>query len=276
MAKSNQCSTCQKPMGIMYCTGCNSYFCSKDFRGHREILFTKMEELVEERNELQEKINKTTQGNNLCNPLIEEINAWELITIEKVRQTGEQARQQANQLINSKSMRITNEFKGLSDELADLKEAEDYIEHDLTRLKQKIRQFNVDLTQFSQANRIEFNKEESERIKWDRIIYVQEKPVEVEYQQTPTIMIESPEATESLSQRKLDCGGQACTYCGKCSGWYYNRNKERYVRRDGNTCRRDNGNSYDDRDDDDDDDDDSLDHSFLRGHRNYHYLCKCT
>ncbi|CAF1107574.1 unnamed protein product [Adineta steineri] len=188
MAKSNQCSTCQKSMGIMYCTGCNSYFCSKDFRGHREILFTKMEELVEERNGLQEKINKTPQGNNICNPLIEEINAWEKVTIEKVRQTAEQARQQANQLLNSKSIRITNEFKGLSDELADLKETEDYVEHDLTRLKQKIRQFNVDLTQLSQATRIELNREESERVKWNRIIYVQEKPVEVERQQTPTII----------------------------------------------------------------------------------------
>ncbi|CAF1107537.1 unnamed protein product [Adineta steineri] len=119
-----------------------------------------MEELVEERNELQEKINKTTQGNSLCNPLTEEINAWEKITVEKVQQTAEHARQQVNELMNSKSRKITNEFRGFSEELSHLKETKDYVEHDLTRLKQKIDQFNVELTHFSQATIIEFNKEE--------------------------------------------------------------------------------------------------------------------
>ncbi|CAF1143156.1 unnamed protein product [Adineta steineri] len=237
MAKSNQCSTCQKPMGIMYCTGCNGYFCTKDFRGHREKLFTEMEDLVEERNELQEKINKATEGSNLCNPLIEEINAWEKITIEKVRQTAEQVRQQTNQLMDSKYMKITNEFKSFSEELADLKETEDYVEYDLTRLKQKIDQFNVDLTHFSQATRNELNKEESERIKWNRIIYVQEKPVEVERQQTPTIIEENSQPTKSLPQKELRCRGRACTQCGKCSDWYFDNNKERYFPRDDRTCR---------------------------------------
>ncbi|CAF0834229.1 unnamed protein product [Adineta steineri] len=186
MAKSNQCSICQKPTGVMHCTGCDGYFCAKDFRGHREILFNEMEELVQERNKLQEKINTATKGNNSRNPLIEEINAWERITIEKVRQTAEQVRQQANQLMSSKSVKITSEFRGFSTELADLKETENYVEHDLTRLKQKIDQLNVDVTQLSQGTRIELNKEENERINWNRIIYVQEKPVEVERQQTPT------------------------------------------------------------------------------------------
>ncbi|CAF1022591.1 unnamed protein product [Adineta steineri] len=186
MAKSNQCSTCQKPIGVMHCTGCDGYFCAKDFRGHREILFTEIEELVQERNKLQEKMNTATKGNNSRNPLIEEINAWEKITVEKVRQTAEQVRQQANQLMNSKSMKITREFRGFSTELADLKETENYVEHDLIRLKQKIQQFNVDVTQLSQGTRIELNKEESERINWNRIIYVREKPVEAERQQVPT------------------------------------------------------------------------------------------
>ncbi|CAF3905964.1 unnamed protein product [Adineta steineri] len=186
MAKSNQCSTCQKPTGIILCTGCDGYFCTKDFRSHRELLFTEMEKLVEERNKVKEKINKPTNGNDTNNPLIEEINAWEKITIEKVRQTAEQMRQQANQLMNSKSVKITNEFRSFSEELANMKETEDYVEHDLVRLKQKIHQFNEDLTQLSQGTRIELNKDESERINWNRIIYVQEKPVEVERQQTPT------------------------------------------------------------------------------------------
>ncbi|CAF0978321.1 unnamed protein product [Adineta steineri] len=188
MAKSNQCSTCQKPTGVMHCIGCDRYFCTKDFRSHREILFTEMEQLIEERNKLQEKINTTAKPNNSSDPVIEDINAWERITIERVKQTAESARQQANELMTSKSVKTTNEFKGFSDELADLKETEDYVEHDLIRLQEKIIQLNLDLTQLSQGTRLELNREESERINWNYIIYVQEKPIEFERQQTRTIM----------------------------------------------------------------------------------------
>ncbi|CAF1047531.1 unnamed protein product [Adineta steineri] len=238
MAEANQCFTCRKPIGVMHCIGCDGYFCTKDFRGHRKILSTAMEQLVEERNKLQEKINKATKSNNSINPLIEEINVWEKITIEKVRQTAEQARQQANQLLNSKSMNNTNEFKSFSDKLADLKETENYVEHDLTKLKQTIHQFNVDLTQLSQATIIELNREESERIKWNRMIYVQEKSVEVERQQTPQRKIESLQVTKPLPRSKLRCGGRACAQCGKCSDLYYDKDKKDYVSRDGVTCNR--------------------------------------
>ncbi|CAF1373445.1 unnamed protein product [Adineta steineri] len=223
MSNSNQCSTCQKPAGIIHCAGCDSYFCTKDFRGHREILYTEMEELVEECNKLQENVNKATKGNDLRNPLLKEINAWEKITIEKVQQTAEQARQRANQLMNSKSTIITTEFIGLSDELAGLKETENYVEHDLTRLKQKIDQFNIDLTQLSQAPRIELNSEESKKIKWDCIIYVQEKS-------------ERAQTSKSLPQEQLLCGGRACVRCGKCSDGHYDSNMNRYRHRDGSIC----------------------------------------
>ncbi|CAF1072525.1 unnamed protein product [Adineta steineri] len=238
MSKSNQCSTCQKPIGVMHCIGCDGYFCTKDFKGHREILFTEMDELVEERDKLQEKINRAIKPNNSISPLIEEINAWERVTIEKVRQTAEHARQQANQLMNSKSVKITNEFKGFSDKLADLKKTENYVEHDLTKLKQRIHQFNVDLTQLSQETIIELDKEESEKIEWNRIIYVREKHLEVERQQTPIILKEDARATVSLSQEQLGCSGRACAHCGKCSDWCYNSNKKGYFRRDGATCNR--------------------------------------
>jgi hypothetical protein len=86
MAKANRCSTCQKQPGAMYCIGCDAYFCAKDFRGHREILFHEMDGLVGERNDLQEKINKATQNNDCRSPLIEQINKWEKTTIDKVNQ----------------------------------------------------------------------------------------------------------------------------------------------------------------------------------------------
>jgi hypothetical protein len=142
-----------------------------------------MDGLVEERNNLQEKINETTQKNGSHSPLIEEINKWEKITIEKIKQIAENTRQQAFEFLNSKRVKIINEFKGFSAELADLKESENFVEHDLTRLKQMIYQFQQDLTQLAQPVTTDLNTSESDRIKWDRLIYVQEKATNTGRQQ---------------------------------------------------------------------------------------------
>jgi predicted protein tyrosine phosphatase len=176
MANSKQCSTCQKYVAAMHCIGCDSYFCAKDFRGHRQKLFNKMDGIIGERNELQEQINTIAQLNDTQSPLIGKINEWEKITIEKVKKTAKHAREQASQLLNSKRVKITNEFKSFSQELVDLKESENFVEYDLTRLQQMVRQFDQDLKQLKQPASIELSTEQSDRINWDRLIYVQEKP----------------------------------------------------------------------------------------------------
>ncbi len=173
----------------MHCTGCDAYFCAKDFRGHREILFTEMEEVIGERNKIQEKINKATKQKDSRNPLIEQINAWEKITMEKVQLAAQHARQQAIQLLNSKCMKITDEFKSFSAELSDLKETENYVEHDLARAKQTIHQFQQDLRQLDQPDTIELNTKVSDGIKWNQVIYIQEKPINAERQQPPPRVI---------------------------------------------------------------------------------------
>jgi hypothetical protein len=183
MAKANRCSTCQKQPGVMHCIGCDAYFCAKDFRGHREILFHEMDGLVGERNDLQEEINKATQKNDSRSPLIEQINKWEKTTIDKVKQTAENVRQQTFQLLNSKRVKITNEFKDFSEELAELKESENFVEQDLARLKDMIRQFHQVLTQLTQPVTIQLNTKESDAVKWDILIYVHEKPTDTGRQQ---------------------------------------------------------------------------------------------
>jgi len=183
MATSKRCSTCNKGLGPMYCTGCDGYFCSKDFRTHREGMFTEMDKIVEERNRLQDAINNSAQRNDQQSPLIEQINKWENMIIKKVKQAAAQARQQVLDLLDSKRLKMTTEFKGFSQELASLKESEDYVEHDLTRLSQMISQFKQDLKQSTQPTAIELHTEQSDRINWDSLIYVEEKQTFTNYQQ---------------------------------------------------------------------------------------------
>ena len=182
MATSKRCSTCSKS-GPMHCTGCDEYFCSKDFKTHREEIFTEMDKIVEERNHLQDAINNAVQNNDQQNPVIEQINQWQNSIIEKVKQVAAQARQQAIQLLNSKRMKINTEFKNFSQELADLKESEDYVEHDLTRLNQMISQFKEDLRQSTQPTTIKLHTEQTDGINWDSLIYVEEKQTSTNNQQ---------------------------------------------------------------------------------------------
>ncbi len=167
----------------MHCTGCDEYFCWKDFKTHREGMFTEMDKIVEERNRLQDAINNGAQRNDQQSPLIEQIDKWETITIKKVKQAAAQARQQALHLLDSKRMKITTEFKSFSQELGGLKESENYVEHDLTRLSQMIKQFKQDLKQSTQPITIELHTEQSDKINWDSLIYVEEKQTFTNHQQ---------------------------------------------------------------------------------------------
>jgi septal ring factor EnvC (AmiA/AmiB activator) len=137
-------------------------------------MFTEMDKIVEERNRLQDEITNGIQHNDQQNPLIEQIDKWQKNTIEKIKQVAAQARQQASELLNAKRVKINTEFKSFSQELAHLKESENYVEHDLTRLNQMISQFKQDLRQSTQPTTIVLHTEQSDEINWETLIYVEE------------------------------------------------------------------------------------------------------
>ncbi|CAF1468626.1 unnamed protein product [Rotaria sordida] len=172
---TNRCSMCQKEFGTSYCTGCGVYFCTKDFKSHRKILFGEMDVIIEHHNELHDKINKAIQHDDPNSPLFEQIDQWQNMMTEKVNLVAEHTRQQVSQLLNSKRIKITNDFKRFSQELVPLKETENFVEHDLTRLKYIIHQFNHELKQLTRPFTIELHTEQSDRIVWSQLIYAEEK-----------------------------------------------------------------------------------------------------
>jgi chromosome segregation ATPase len=188
MATSERCSNCEKGAGICFCTGCKKYFCKKDFNNHREILNNELHGFIEDRNTLQEKITKATQQKNTRSPLLLQIDDWQKAMIENVKQAAEQARKQVLQMLTTKQIEITSEFEKISQELINLQETEDFVEPDLKRLKQTINQLSQDLNQLAQPPAIELHVEESEKVAWDRLIYVVEKTnYSVQQRQQPAI-----------------------------------------------------------------------------------------
>jgi len=183
MTTSKGCSMCPKRTGTYFCTGCHAHFCKKDFHNHRGMLNNQLDGFVEDRNALQEKITKATQQKDINSPLLSQIDQWQKVTIEKVKQAADQARQHVIQILDSKRVEITSDFEKFSKELIQLRETEDFVEQDLKRLKKTIDQINQDVKKLAQPSEIELHVDESQEIQWNRLIYVVDNTKYVAIQQ---------------------------------------------------------------------------------------------
>ncbi|CAF3763546.1 unnamed protein product [Rotaria sp. Silwood1] len=179
MATSNRCSICRKRTGTSICPGCKVLFCNEDFNSHRELLLNELYGLTVDRNELQAKINEAASNKKSANQFLEQIDEWQRKTIEKVKEAADLARQQVSKIMNFKLEEITEQFQTLSQELKELQETKDFVEQDLTRLKEEIRRLNEDLEQVAQSPAIKLNTKQSDQIVWQRMIYVEENSVDL-------------------------------------------------------------------------------------------------
>jgi flagellar biosynthesis GTPase FlhF len=162
---------CTNELGATHCIGCDQYFCTNDFQTHRQTMINEMDKIIEEHHHLQDEINNKAQSNDQQNSVFEQIDRWQKSTIEKVIQVATQARQQAIELLNNRRM----EFKSFAQNLADIKESENYVEHDLRRLKQMINHFKQALIDSIQSTTILLHTEQSDRINWESLIYVEDQ-----------------------------------------------------------------------------------------------------
>ena len=171
----NRCHTCNKGVGTSYCTGCGICFCTKDFQIHRKALSNEMGGVVTHRNNLREKIDKLSKSHHSHSPILAQIDAWQETMVEQVRLVAEQTRHQVVQLLNSKRVKLNGDFARFSQELANLKETEDFVEADLIRLKHKVQELTYDLKHMAEPVAIELHTELSDRIVWSDLIYAQER-----------------------------------------------------------------------------------------------------
>lgn len=171
-----RCSICEKQLGTSYCTGCGSYFCTKHFGIHRQNLGNELDLILTHRNALQEKIHHQSKHfTDNRNPLFERIDEWQTAMINKVKQTADRARTQLTELLEAKRVKISHEFKRFSQELVELKQSENFVEHDLTRLKRLLQQLSQDLKQWNQPTAIEIHTEQTNKIDWNRLIVPEDK-----------------------------------------------------------------------------------------------------
>lgn len=151
MATGSRCSACEKGPGAYHCTGCNEYFCSKDFKYHRQRLAGEMDGLVEDRNNLQEKLINESQSEESHGSPLSQSEGWQ---------------------------KITDQFKKTSQEIVELQEADDYVEHDLMRIRKTIHRLNEDHQRLIQSPTLELHTDYSDLVTSNFINSVEKKTKE--------------------------------------------------------------------------------------------------
>jgi hypothetical protein len=157
----------------------------KDLKNHHVQLLTELDVLIEDRNELHEKINKATQQSHSASGLLSKIDEWQKITLAKVKEAADRARQQVSIIMNTKRMEIATKFETFSKELVHMKETEEFVHDDLTRLQQMIQDLNQDLKQLAHPPSVELRTEQSNQVDWNCLIYVEQKAPRSESQEQP-------------------------------------------------------------------------------------------
>ncbi|CAF2910540.1 unnamed protein product [Rotaria sp. Silwood2] len=128
MASTRQqkpCVGCQN--GVVTCTGCEKRFCFSHFTEHRQELEKRMDEVVHEHNQLRDALNP--QGT--AHYLLSRIDKWEQTSIQKIKDTAEQARTDLQACLDRTKHRLTDSLGSMTEQLKSRQASTAYTEKEL-------------------------------------------------------------------------------------------------------------------------------------------------
>lgn len=173
-SERNRCSVCQKSEVKCICYGCKTHFCIRHFNEHRQGLSIKFDdEVVRSHDELLEKINAACKMNTSSPELVDEIDVWEMVTLDMVRKAAEQARYKLVQILNQQKQILMQEYGMMSKEIGARRKEDEFDENDIVKFRQKMNQIQISLTEILQPKRSKMILVKSDPLDWNRLIYVE-------------------------------------------------------------------------------------------------------
>ncbi|CAF1526082.1 unnamed protein product, partial [Adineta steineri] len=140
------CCICGKEKGGVRCEGCSRIFCINDFANHRQELSQQLDEVVVTRDLSQQiLIDKKAEPQN--NPWIEQINAWELQSINIIKEAAEQARQTLFKHSAGLYTEIEGRLNQLTEQLRQAQQENEFFETDINIWKRELTELKNELTQ---------------------------------------------------------------------------------------------------------------------------------
>lgn len=127
MASSKQtkaCVGCQN--GIVTCNGCNERFCLPHFNEHRHEIDKRLDEVVQEHNQLRDSLSPQATPPDL----LSRIDQWEQSSIEKIKNTAQQARKELEQCLERTKNQLENTLEKMAGEMKSSQQIGNYSEKD--------------------------------------------------------------------------------------------------------------------------------------------------
>ncbi|CAF1185973.1 unnamed protein product [Adineta steineri] len=140
MAMANDktlCFICNENKITYPCKGCSKEFCLVDLTEHRQILSNELHHITNEYNEFKQTINEQKQ--NAQNfPLLEQINQWEIESIEKIQQKAQEYREIVTKSSQTCMNDIDMKFKDLNEQIKQMQIANEFNEIGLNYLRNQL------------------------------------------------------------------------------------------------------------------------------------------
>jgi hypothetical protein len=140
-----RCVTCGKEKAILKCEGCLETFCYNHVMDHRQELSRQLDEVEVIRDTIRQTLTQQT-AEPKKHALIEQIDEWERKSINKIRQTAEEARQMLVKHTVKYNTDIEVKLNKLTNQLRESRQENDFFETDLHRWKQALAKLNEELT----------------------------------------------------------------------------------------------------------------------------------
>jgi tRNA uridine 5-carbamoylmethylation protein Kti12 len=136
--------TCRKGKVAYKCEGCSQYFCIIHLPDHHQAFGKELDKTEEKINLFRETLIKQTTDPQK-HSLIQQINQWENDSINKIRQTAEEARQVLLEHIGEHMNEIEIELTKLTEELKQIREENDFNEIDLNKFEPELKKLEEQL-----------------------------------------------------------------------------------------------------------------------------------
>ncbi len=138
------CATCGKVTGMFTCRGCQKDFCTRHVAEHRQELGKQMDELTLDHDRFRQNLIDQTREPRR-HPLIKQIDEWEEQSINTIRRSADDARQQLRTTINDHATKLTEALTKIAQELRKAREDDDFFETDLKQWIDKLDRLRKDL-----------------------------------------------------------------------------------------------------------------------------------
>ena len=131
------CFICEKERVTYKCDGCSKRFCKQHLKDHENQLELELDQIENQRNIFRQTLSEQLEQPNK-HDLIQQINQWEQLSINKIQQTAEKNRQSILNHMNKHFQKIEIDLNLLTNQIKEIRQENDFNESNLIDLRNKL------------------------------------------------------------------------------------------------------------------------------------------